>query len=87
MVGLLAHEADVLAQDLNGKTPADFAQKQGKSHTEELIHNQLRLYQQEEAVVQPGDKAVLRDMLTKDTRRYALLHVFAQACSKSRGHT
>lgn len=78
LLWLLAHEADPLAQDLNGKTPADFARAQGKGHTEELIKSQLQQYQQEEAAVRARDKSALRELLTKDTRHYTLLHVFAQ---------
>ena len=78
---LLAHEADPFAKDLNGNTPADFARMQGKSHTEELIKDQVHQYQEETTAVQNGNKAALKELLIKDARHYSLLHLFAQVAA------
>lgn len=75
---LLAHEADPLVQDLNGKSPADYAREQGKPGTEAIIKNQIQQAQQESAAIQAGDKLALKELLSRDKRRYTLLHVLGQ---------
>ena len=75
---LLSHEADPLAQDQNGKTPADFATSQGHAQTAQLILNYVQLLKKEEKAIASGDTETLRKLLLQDGREYTVLHVAAQ---------
>lgn len=75
---LLAHEANPLAQDLNGKTPADFANQQGHEDTEKILIDYVQLIQDEEKAILERDFDTLRELLVNDYRNYTLLHIFAQ---------
>lgn len=76
---LLAHEANPLAKDQNGKTPADFAQSQGHNQTAQIILDYIQLVKSEESATAAGDKETLRRLLTQDIRKYTVLHIAAQA--------
>lgn len=75
---LLAHEANPLAQDQNGKTPADFAKSQGHAQTAQLILDYVELLKNEDTATRAGDTETLRKLLLQDGREYTLLHVAAQ---------
>jgi ankyrin repeat protein len=75
---LLAREAHPLAQDQNGRTPVDFAQRQGHDATAQLILDYVDLVQREEEAIAAGDFETLRDLLAEDYRQNTLLHVLAQ---------
>ncbi|MFO7540850.1 MAG: ankyrin repeat domain-containing protein [Chloroflexota bacterium] len=75
---LLAREAHPLAQDQNGRTPIDFAQRQGHTDTAQLILDYVDLVQREEEAIIAGDFETLRDLLAEDYRQNTLLHVLAQ---------
>jgi ankyrin repeat protein len=73
---LLAHEADPLAPDQNGKMPAEFAKMQGHTQTEKIILDYIQLLKDEQAAM--GDIEALRKLLSKDGRGYTILHLAAQ---------
>lgn len=75
---LLAREANPLAQDQNGKTPADFARSQGHVDTEKIILEYIQVVQDEEIAFANGDIEKFRELLASDYRQYTVLHVFAQ---------
>jgi len=75
---LLAHEADPLAEDDNGETPADFADSQGKKGTARLVGEHVKRFKQIEEAIGEGDAKALRALLAKDPRKITLLHVLAQ---------
>jgi ankyrin repeat protein len=75
---LLAHEANPLAQDQNGKTPSDFATSQGHAQTAQLILDYVQLVKDEEKAIAAGDTETLRNLLSQDGRGYTILHVAAQ---------
>jgi ankyrin repeat protein len=75
---LLSHEANPLAQDQNGKTPADFATSQGYKQTAQLILDYVQLVEDEEKAIAAGDTEALRKLLLQDVRGYTVLHVAAQ---------
>jgi len=75
---LLAHEANPLAQDQNGKTPADFAKMQGHTQTQKLILDYIQLVSDEEQAEKAGDWKTVRKLLAQDGRGYKILHVAAQ---------
>jgi len=76
---LLAHEADPLAKDQNGKTPADFATSQGHAKTAQLILDYVQLLKNEEQAFKAGDIEALRKLLSQDGKGYTILHVMAEA--------
>lgn len=75
---LLAREANPLAQDQNGKTPADFANQQGHSETAKIIDDYVALVQKQEEAFFTGDFEKLEELLVDDYRQYTLLHIFSQ---------
>lgn len=75
---LLAHEANPIAQDQNGKTPADFAISQGHTQSAQLILDYVELVKNEEKAIAAGDAETLRKLLLQDGRGYTVLHVVAQ---------
>lgn len=75
---LLAREAHPLAPDQNGRTPVDFAQRQGHAVTAQIILDYIDLVQREEEAIAAGDFEALRELLAEDYRQNALLHVLAQ---------
>ncbi len=79
---LLSHEANPLAQDQNGKTPADFAKSQGHVQTAQLILDYIQLVKDEEQAFNAGDLETLRKLLTQDGRKYTILHLAAQTGKK-----
>lgn len=76
---LLAHEANPIAQDQNGKTPADFATSQKHPQTAQIILDYVQLLKDEEQAYKAGDVETLRKLLLKDERKYTVLHLMAQA--------
>ena len=75
---LLAREADPLAEDLNGRTPADFAARQGQEETRALLEAYVQLRSAQEDAFADGEFAELEALLTGGYRNYALIHAFAQ---------
>ena len=75
---LLAHEADPFAQDLNGKTPADFARDQGNTSTVIILEEYMQLLQESFDARLNGDAERLAELLSEDYRQYTPLHVFAR---------
>jgi ankyrin repeat protein len=75
---LLAHEANPLAQDQNGKTPVDFAKKQGNNDTEKILLDFIQVVQDEQVALANNDIEKLRELLLNDYRQYSVLHMVAQ---------
>jgi ankyrin repeat protein len=78
---LLVHEANPIAQDQNGKTPAEFAKSQGHDQTAQLILDYVELFKNEDKAIKAGDTETLRKLLSQDGREYTILHVAAQTGS------
>lgn len=76
---LLYHDANPLAEDQNGKTPADFAITQGHNQTARIILDYIQLIKDEEKASSEGKLETLRELLTQDGREYTILHLAAQA--------
>lgn len=75
---LLLHEANPLAQDQNGKTPADFAKAQGYSQTAKIILDYTKFLLNINQAMDAGDTETLRNLLSQDERKYIVLHWAAQ---------
>lgn len=75
---LLSHEANPLAQDQNGKTPADYATSQGHTQTAQLIIDYIQLLKDEEQAFKAGDIESLRKLLLQDGKGHTILHVMAE---------
>lgn len=76
---LLEHDANPLAQDQNGKTPADFAKSQNNMQTAQIILDYVQLLQDEAEATKAGDLETLRDLLSQDRRGITILHLAAQS--------
>ncbi len=76
---LLAHEADPIAKDQNGKTPYDFAMEQRQTNSATVISNYLETRQNEKDSYETGRLDRLDILLyILDPRQLDLLHYFAE---------
>lgn len=81
---LLAHEANPLAQDQNGKTPADYAKSQGHPQTGQIILDYIQLLKDEQQAINTGDIGALQRLLSQDGREYTVLHIMVEIGSTQR---
>lgn len=69
VIWLLKNGANPLAQDLNGKTPADFARKQGKIDTERIILDYIKQFN----IYIEKNRATLVEIIEKEIYKIHLL--------------